>query len=124
MALYTGTRIGADGKRYALEAEDIPEDSDSENRSVLPVFGVPASGEVPVWNSTKGRLEWGAGGGGADEERLDDIEAVNTAQDTAIDDLEATRVSSTTITSIVKLSQAAYDAIGAPVASTLYVIVG
>lgn len=93
MALFTGTRIGADGKRYPSDAEDIPADSDEERPRMVPVYGQPADGEVPVWNADKRRLEWGAGSGGGgeggggdgiDEARIAAIEQTNTEQNTAL----------------------------------------
>lgn len=41
-----------------------------------------------------------------------------------INDTIATQVSSSTISSIVQLTQAAYDALSPPASDTLYIIVG
>jgi hypothetical protein len=131
MALDLGTRIGVDGKRYPIGG-DVPDSSDAENRAVLPIFGVPGSGQVPVWNVLRGRLEWGEGGGGAGGASYEEFQMVLDGLTAAVaevndlpprvDDLEASRVSSTTLTGIERVTQVEYDSL-TPNETTLYVIV-
>lgn len=52
-----------------------------------------------------------------------DPAGVDTDVKTRLTNIETEKVASTTIDDIVTLTQAAYDAIGTPVATTLYVIV-
>lgn len=59
---YEGTRIGADGLRYAMTDVDIPTDPSLYRRSALAVAGTPTANQVPMWNATTHRIEWGIGG--------------------------------------------------------------
>jgi hypothetical protein len=118
MALFTGTRIGADGRRYPADAEDIPDNADEERPKLVPVFGVPADGEVPVWNDTRNRLEFTAAGGGGGGETPE-----LTALEERVTDLEASAIlSASGVTHIEQVTQAEYDAL-TPDANTVYVIV-
>lgn len=111
MAQYSGTIIGADGRRYPVGGT-VPNKAEDQHRTVIPVFGPPQDGQGPVWSGTKERLVWGASGGGG------------TDTDARLDAIETAAVTSTTVDTIVKLTQAAYNALAPPNPTTLYVIVG
>jgi len=106
MALFTGTRIGADGRRYPVDAENIPDDADEERPKMVPVYGVPAEGETPVWNATRNRLEFstgagGEGGGGDVEARLTAVEGDVTTLETSVTNLAGLPARVTTLETTV-----------------------
>jgi hypothetical protein len=107
-----GTAAATDSTAYATAAQGTKADSASQpghNHSLgdLAVSGA-TSGQVPTWNGTAWTPQTPSGGGSGSSVVSDTTGMTGASQ----------------LTNIVQITQAGYNAIATPNASTLYIIVG